>query len=86
MGPRPITPPTGMRPPVPAPGPHPGSGVAPNQQRNQAPALDDPFASHLRNGHSASSNLQETATDGEKVIICIFSLIMQHRKVISKLG
>ncbi|KAJ0257483.1 Uncharacterized protein HA466_0083370 [Hirschfeldia incana] len=67
MGARPITPPTGMRPPVPAPVPHPGSGIAPNQQRNQAPALDDPFASHLGNGHSASSNLQETATDGEKV-------------------
>ncbi|KAH0918263.1 hypothetical protein HID58_025923 [Brassica napus] len=67
MGARPITPPTGMRPPVPTPVPHPGSGVAPNQQRNQAPVRDDPFASHLGNGHSASSNLQETATDGEKV-------------------
>ncbi|CAH8333038.1 unnamed protein product [Eruca vesicaria subsp. sativa] len=67
MGPRPVTPPTGMRQPVPGPVPHPGSGVAPNQQRNQAPALDDPFASHLGNGHSVSSNLQETATDGEKV-------------------
>uniref|UniRef100_A0A1J3DBN7 Epidermal growth factor receptor substrate 15-like 1 n=1 Tax=Noccaea caerulescens TaxID=107243 RepID=A0A1J3DBN7_NOCCA len=63
MGPRPITPPTGMRPPV----PHPGSGIAPNQPRNQAPALDDPFASHLGNGYSASSNLQEAETDGEKV-------------------
>ena len=76
MGARPIAPPTGMRPPVPTPVPHPGSGVAPNQQRNQAPVRDDPFASHLGNGHSASSNLQETATDGEKVIIHIFNLIM----------
>ncbi|KAG5390676.1 hypothetical protein IGI04_032217 [Brassica rapa subsp. trilocularis] len=63
MGARPVTPPTGMRPPV----PHPGSGIASNEQRNQAPALDDPFASHLGNGYSASSNPQETATDGEKV-------------------
>ncbi|CAH8357242.1 unnamed protein product [Eruca vesicaria subsp. sativa] len=63
MGARPITPATGMRPPV----SHPGSGIASNQERNQAPALDDPFASHLGNGHSASSNPQETATDGEKV-------------------
>ncbi|CAH2036697.1 unnamed protein product [Thlaspi arvense] len=62
MGARPITPPSGMRPPV----PHPGSGIAPNQQRNQAPALEDPFASHLGNGYSASSNLHGTATDGEK--------------------
>ncbi|KAJ4867870.1 Calcium-binding EF hand family protein [Raphanus sativus] len=67
MGPRPITPATGMRPPVPAPAPQPGSGVASNQQRNQAPALDDPFASHLGNGYSPSSSPQETATDGEKV-------------------
>ncbi|KAG2319642.1 hypothetical protein Bca4012_054115 [Brassica carinata] len=67
MGARPVTPPTGMRPPVPAPVPHPGSGIASNQQRNQAPALDDPFASHLGNGYSASSSTQETATDGEKV-------------------
>ncbi|ESQ34720.1 hypothetical protein EUTSA_v10006674mg [Eutrema salsugineum] len=64
MGARPITPPTGMRPPVPAPVPHPGAS---NQQRNQAPALDDPFASHLGNGYSASSNLQETTTNEEKV-------------------
>ncbi|CAH8342251.1 unnamed protein product [Eruca vesicaria subsp. sativa] len=67
MGARPITPPTGMRPPAPTPVPHPGSGIAPNQQRNQAPVMDDPFASHLGNGHSASSNVQEPATDGEKV-------------------
>ncbi|WZZ80685.1 hypothetical protein YC2023_101257 [Brassica napus] len=67
MGARPTTPPTGMRPPVPAPAPHPGSGIASNQERNQAPALDDPFASHLGNGYSASSNPPETATDGEKV-------------------
>ncbi|KAJ0247728.1 Uncharacterized protein HA466_0161490 [Hirschfeldia incana] len=67
MGRRPITPPTGMRPPVPAPAPQPGSGIASNQQRNQAPASDDPFASHLGNGHAASSSVQETATDGEKV-------------------
>ncbi|KFK44188.1 hypothetical protein AALP_AA1G226100 [Arabis alpina] len=67
MGPRPITPPTGMRPPVPAPAPHPGSGVAPNQQRNQAPALDDPFANHLGNGYSGSSNPREAAADEEKV-------------------
>ncbi|CAN8312736.1 unnamed protein product [Cochlearia groenlandica] len=58
---------TGMRPPGPAPVPHPGSGIAPNQQRNQTPSLDDPFASHLGNGYSASSNLEETSTDGEKV-------------------
>ncbi|KAF8112391.1 hypothetical protein N665_0064s0024 [Sinapis alba] len=67
MGARPITQATGMRPPVPAPAPQPASGIASNQQRNQAPALDDPFASHLGNGYSASSNPQETATDGEKV-------------------
>ncbi|XP_048594029.1 actin cytoskeleton-regulatory complex protein pan1-like isoform X1 [Brassica napus] len=63
MGARPVTPPTGMRPPV----PHPGSGIASNEQRNQAPALDDAFASHLGNGYSASTNPQETAVDGEKV-------------------
>ncbi|XP_010498512.1 PREDICTED: epidermal growth factor receptor substrate 15-like 1 isoform X1 [Camelina sativa] len=65
MGARPITPTTGMRPPVPAPGPHPGSGISFNQQRNQAPGLDDP--SHLGNGYPASSNLPEAAADGEKV-------------------
>ena len=85
MGPRPVTQ-TGTRPPVPAPVPHPGSGIGPNQQRNQAPALDDPFASHLGNGHSASSNFQETATDGENVIICIFILITKPKKAFSKLG
>lgn len=81
MGPRPITPPTGMRPPVPVPVqvPHPGSGVASNQQRNQAPALDDPFANHLGNGYSASSNLQEAAADEEKVIIYIFTLIINKK-------
>ncbi|WZZ10860.1 hypothetical protein YC2023_096781 [Brassica napus] len=63
MGARPVIPPTGMRPPV----PHPGSGIASNEQRNQAPALDDAFASHLGNGYSASTNPQETAVDGEKV-------------------
>ncbi|VVA92009.1 unnamed protein product [Arabis nemorensis] len=67
MGPRPITPPTGMRPPAPTPVPHPGSGVAPNQKRNQAPALDDPFANHLDNGYSARTKLQESADDEEKV-------------------
>nr|VDD07060.1 unnamed protein product [Brassica rapa] len=66
MGARPVTPPS-VRPPVPAPAPHPGSGIASNQQRNQAPVLDDPFASHLGNGYSPSSNPQETATDEEKV-------------------
>ncbi|CAL9215713.1 unnamed protein product [Arabidopsis halleri] len=67
MGARPITPTTGMRPPVPAPGPHPGSGIPPNQKRNQAPVLDAPFANHLGNGYSASSNLPEAAADEEKV-------------------
>ncbi|CAN8292195.1 unnamed protein product [Cochlearia groenlandica] len=67
MGSRPITPQTGMRPPVPVPVSHPNSGIASNQQKNQAPAVDDPFASHLGNGYSGSSNLQEAATDGEKV-------------------
>lgn len=68
MGARPITPTTGMRPPVPAPGPQPGSGIPPNQPRNQAPVLDAPFANHLGNGYSASSNLPEAAADEEKVI------------------
>nr|BAE99450.1 hypothetical protein [Arabidopsis thaliana] len=67
MGARPITPTTGMRPPVPAPGPQPGSGIPPNQPRNQAPVLDAPFANHLGNGYSASSNLPEAAADEEKV-------------------
>lgn len=62
-----------MRPPV----PHPGSGIAPNQPRNQAPALDDPFASHLGNGYSASSNLQEAEIDGEKVIVYSFTKIIK---------
>lgn len=75
MGARPVAPTTGMRPPVPTPVPHPGSGIASNQQRNQAPVLDDPFANHLGNGHSASSNLQEAAADGEKVIIYITVII-----------
>lgn len=77
MGARPITPGTGMRPPVPAPGSHPGSGISSNQQRNQAPVLDDP--SHLGNGYSASSNLPEAAADGEKVIIYIFTLNIEKK-------
>ncbi|XP_010539783.1 PREDICTED: epidermal growth factor receptor substrate 15 isoform X2 [Tarenaya hassleriana] len=64
---RPITPQTGMRPPVPGPAPHPGSGITSNQGRTQVPDLGDPFANHLGEGNSVSAKLPEVTTEEEKV-------------------
>ncbi|XP_010534255.1 PREDICTED: epidermal growth factor receptor substrate 15-like isoform X2 [Tarenaya hassleriana] len=67
MGARPITQPTGARPQVPGPAPHPGSGIESNQERTQVPDLGDPFANHLGDGNSVSSKLPEVEAEGEKV-------------------
>ncbi|KAJ0086794.1 hypothetical protein Patl1_09375 [Pistacia atlantica] len=66
MGPRPMTPTAGLRPPVPVPAPNVDSAMMFNQPKSRAPKSDDPFANQLDNGEQ-NSKLQE-ATAAEKKV------------------
>ncbi|XP_031270028.1 epidermal growth factor receptor substrate 15-like 1 isoform X2 [Pistacia vera] len=66
MGPRPMTPTAGLRPPVPVPAPNVDSAMMFNQPKSRARKSDDPFANQLDNGEQ-NSKLQE-ATAAEKKV------------------
>lgn len=84
MGPRPMTPTAGLRPPVPVSAPNVDGAMMFNQQKSRAPELDDPFANQLDNGeqNSANSKLQEATAAGKKAI----SFFLSSYRTVHALG
>lgn len=66
-GPQPVTPATGIRPPIPRTAPHTDSGLLSGQQKPKDQVFDDSFSNQLANGEQNSVNSQfQEATSAVK--------------------
>lgn len=79
-GPQPVTPATGIRPPIPRTAPHTDSGLLSGQQKPKDQVFDDSFSNQLANGeqNSVNSQFQEATSAVKKASYLALVLLHLH--------